>query len=63
LNNKVAIENTYSLDMTMTGNYWSTNDPAQIAASIFDYFDNIARGKVTFEPFSAVPIPDAGPRP
>jgi hypothetical protein len=42
----------------LTGNYWGTDDPAQIAAWIWDGNDDPSiHGFVDFEPFTDGPIP------
>ena len=54
--NTVCNNTSYGLQMTISANfnaddnYWCTNDSAQIAAAIYDGYDNVNFGLVTFLP-------------
>ena len=54
-----AFENASDLDQDATLNWWGTTDSAAISASIFDFFDDVTKGIVTFEPFLTAPDPGA----
>jgi hypothetical protein len=46
-----------------SGNWWGTFNRAQIAAQIFDYYDDFDYGKVIFEPYATEPFTDVGAPP
>ena len=47
-NTSYHIENRTAQNIAASNNYWGTTDAAQIAASIFDYYDDINYGKVEY---------------
>ena len=49
------VENRTWKDITATSNYWGTADSSEIAATIFDYYDDINYGKVIYSPFLISP--------
>ncbi len=57
------IENRTTNNITATNNYWGTTDENVIKQKIFDYFDDINYGQVTYTPFFASPVVGVGPRP
>lgn len=60
-NSGYNIENQSSSAITATNNYWGTTDTTAISTKIFDYYDNINYGIVTFSPYLSTPA-TTGPR-
>ena len=58
-----TIENRTTQPITAENNYWGTTDAAQIAATLFDYYDDINFGKVSYSPLLSTTsdIPVLGP--
>lgn len=61
--NKICNNISYGLQMRSSGscnasnNYWCTTDSAQIAAAIYDGYDNVSFGLVTFMPVDSLCSP------
>jgi|GEM_PF-1540355 len=59
-----VIYNDYSSDVGAPNNWWGTTDVSIIQEEIFDYWDDLTRGEVLFDPISTQPnplnIPDPG---
>ena len=47
-------------DVRMAGNYWGTNNPEAIAASLFDGRKDDYLGKVLYGPFADAPFSSSG---
>ncbi len=54
-NNKFAVYNNSPNDIEAQNNFWTTVDSSAIAESIFDYYDNASKGKVTFTGYQSLP--------
>lgn len=49
-NNNFAIENNSRNNINAFNNYWGTTDSASVQALNFDYYDDLNKGKVLFNP-------------
>ena len=50
-NSNYNIKNNKTIAVTASNNYWDTTTTSQIAAKIFDYYDDINYGEVTYNPY------------
>lgn len=53
-NNIINLKLNYSADFIVSNNCWCLNDSAQIAATIYDFFDAPGLGFVSFVPFDTL---------
>ncbi|MFH0813075.1 MAG: PKD domain-containing protein [Pseudomonadota bacterium] len=56
-NGQYEIFNDMSGDITAINNWWGTTNISEIEVKIYDYYDDITRGEVTFQPFALSPFP------
>jgi hypothetical protein len=52
-----AVENKSGSNITATNNYWGTMDENVVKQKIFDYYDDLNYGAVTYSPFLISPAP------
>ncbi|MBI2303897.1 MAG: right-handed parallel beta-helix repeat-containing protein, partial [Chloroflexi bacterium] len=55
--------NDSSSAISATNNWWGTTDTGAIDAEIYDFFDDIAKGVVSYSPYLTAPAPCAPPAP
>ena len=62
-NTTYNVENRSTKSIDATNNYWGTTDAAQIAATIYDYYDDINYGEVNYSPLlsATFDVPVLGP--
>ncbi|MEW5896262.1 MAG: right-handed parallel beta-helix repeat-containing protein [Nanoarchaeota archaeon] len=53
--------NDQPANIVAPNNYWGTTNPAEIAAGIYDFYDDNSLGVVNFCPFLNAPYPDGNP--